>query len=96
MNEQDLSDKEREQHEQAWQDLDEKVIHAQILTELQQIRLLLSDAETDAQSDAADETAYRCRKCTEVVEADARERHARSQHKAPGDMVDGMFTEVEG
>ena len=91
----DLTDAEREEYQEAWNDLDEKVILAQILTELQQIRLLLLDAETGAQSDAADETAYRCRKCTEVVEADARERHARSQHKAPADMVDGMFEEVE-
>ena len=82
--------------EDQWNDLDEKVILAQILTELQQIRLLLSDAEQGAQSDGDEQDAYRCRKCTEVVEADARERHARSQHKAPGDMVDGLFTEVEG
>ena len=91
----DLSDDKREQYEQQWQDLPEKVILVQILAELQRLNQTLSDAETDAQSDAADETAYRCRKCTEVVEADARERHARSQHKAPADMVDGMFEEVE-
>ena len=96
MNEQDLSDKEREQHEQAWQDLDEKVILAQILTELQQIRLLLSDAEQGAQSDGDEQDAYRCRKCDATVPAGDRERHARSQHKAPFDMVDGLFTGVEG
>ena len=96
MNEQDLSDKEREQHEQAWQDLDEKVILAQILTELQQIRLLLSDAESGAQSDGDEQDAYRCRKCDATVPAGDRERHARSQHKAPFDMVDGLFTEVDG
>ena len=95
MNEQDLSDKEREQHEQAWQDLDEKVILAQILTELQQIRLLLSDAEQGAQSDGDEQDAYRCRKCDATVPAGDRERHARSQHKAPFDMVDGLFREVE-
>ena len=96
MNEQDLSDKEREQHEQAWQDLDEKVILAQILTELQQIRLLLSDAKSGAQSDDDEQDAYRCRKCDATVPAGDRERHARSQHKAPADMVDGLFTEVDG
>ena len=96
MNEQDLSDKEREQHEQVWQDLDEKVLLAQILTELQQIRLLLSDAESGAQSDGDEQDAYRCRKCDATVPAADRERHARSQHKAPFDMVDGLFTEVEG
>ena len=81
--------------EDQWNDLDEKVILAQILTELQQIRLLLSDAESGAQSGAADETAYRCRKCDATVPAGDRERHARSQHKAPFDMVDGLFEEVE-
>ena len=96
MNEQDLSDKEREQYEQAWQDLDEKVILAEILTELQQIRLLLSDAEQGAQSDGDEQDAYRCRKCDATVPAGDRERHARSQHKAPFDMVDGLFTEVDG
>ena len=81
--------------EDQWNDLDEKVILAQILTELQQIRLLLSDAETDAQSDADEQDAYRCRKCDATVPAGDRERHARSQHKTPADMVDGMFEEVE-
>ena len=82
--------------EEQWNDLDEKVILAQILAELQQIRLLLSDAESGAQSDGDEQDAYRCRKCDATVPADARERHARSQHKAPADMVDGMFTEVDG
>ena len=82
--------------EDQWNDLDEKVILAQILTELQQIRVLLSDAERDAQSDGDEQDAYRCRKCDATVPAGDRERHARSQHKAPGDMVDGLFTEVEG
>ena len=81
--------------EDQWNDLDEKVILAQILTELQQIRLLLSDAEKGAQSDADEQDAYRCRKCDATVSAADRERHARSQHKAPFDMVDGLFTEGE-
>ena len=81
---------------EVWQDLDEKVILAQILTELQQIRLLLSDAEQGAQSDGDEQDAYRCRKCDATVSAGDRERHARSQHKAPFDMVDGLFTEVDG
>ena len=78
-----------------WDDLDEKVILAQILTELQQIRLLLSDAESGAQSDGDEQDAYRCRKCDATVPAGDRERHARLQHKAPADMVDGLFEEVE-
>ena len=82
--------------EAQWNDLDEKVILAQILTELQQIRLLLSDAESGAQSDGDEQDAYRCRKCDATVPAGDRERHARSQHKAPADMVDGLFAEVDG
>ena len=82
--------------EAQWNDLDEKVILAQILTELQQIRMALTDAEQGAQSDGDERDAYRCRKCDATVPAGDRERHARSQHKAPTDMVDGLFTEVEG
>jgi len=84
--------------EDQWNDLDEKVILAQILTELQQIRLLLSQADTGASDDAGGETPeYQCTKCpgdVRVAEGD-RERHARKQHKAPPDMIDGMFTAVE-
>ena len=81
--------------EDQWNDLDEKVILAQILTELQQIRLLLSDAERGAQSDGDEQDAYRCRKCDATVPAGDRERHARSQHKAPADMVAELFVGVE-
>ena len=81
--------------EDQWNDLDEKVILAQMLTELQQIRLLLSDAESRAQRDGNGQDAYRCRKCDATVPAGDRERHARSQHKTPADMVDGLFTEVD-
>ena len=75
-----------------WDDLDEKVILAQILTELQQIRVAIQSADTGAQ----ESESYECRKCGATVPAGDRERHARSQHKAPFDMVDGLFTEVEG
>ena len=95
MNEPDLSDKEREQHEQAWKDLDEKVILVQILTELQQIRMTLTDATDDAQRDKNTEPTYRCRKCQATVEPSDRERHALNAHKCPADMVAGMFVEVE-
>jgi hypothetical protein len=83
--------------EQEWQDLDAKVILAQILAELQQIRLLLSDAESDATSESDAEVMYRCTKCpgdTQVPKSD-RERHARSEHKAPPDMMDALFSRVD-
>jgi hypothetical protein len=84
--------------EQEWQDLDAKVILAQILAELQQIRMLLSDPDSSATSDSDGETMYRCTKCpgdTQVSKSD-RERHARSEHNAPPGMVESLFTEVEG
>ena len=87
MTEQDFEDE--------WDDLDEKVILVQILTELQQIRMTLTDATDDAQRDANTETTYRCRKCQATVEPSGRVRHAMNAHKCPADMVAGMFVEVE-
>ena len=78
-----------------WNDLDEKVILVQILTELQQIRMTLTDATDDAQRDENTETTYRCRKCQATVEPSDRERHAMNAHKCPADMVAGMFVEVD-
>ena len=81
--------------EDEWADLDEKVILVQILTELQQLRMALTDATDDAQRDANAEPTYRCRKCQATVEESDRERHAMNAHKCPADMVAGMFVEVE-
>jgi hypothetical protein len=83
--------------EQEWQDLDGKVLLAQILAELQQIRMLLSEADTDAQSESSSDTMYRCTKCpgdTQVPERD-RERHARSEHKCPPGMAESLFERVD-
>ena len=82
--------------EAQWDDLDEKVILAQILTELQQIRVALTDATDDAQRQRNTEPTYRCRKCQATVEPSDRERHAMNAHKCPADMVSGLFTEVDG
>ena len=81
--------------EDEWDGLDDKVILVQILSELQQIRMTLTDATDDAQRDKNTETTYRCRKCQATVEAHDRERHAMNAHKSPADMVAGMFVEVE-
>ena len=78
-----------------WNDLDEKVILVQILTELQQIRMALTDATDDAQGQRNTEPTYRCRKCQATVKPSDRERHAMNAHKSPADMVAGMFVEVE-
>ena len=87
MTEQDFEDE--------WADLDEKVILVQILSELQQIRMTLTDGTDDAQRDKNTEPTYRCRKCQATVEPSDRERHAMNAHKCPADMVAGMFVEVD-
>jgi len=74
-----------------WDDLTEKEILVGILTELQHIRM----AVTDASDDAEGERGYRCRRCNETVPAGAREQHARSTHKAPPDMIDAMFERAD-
>ena len=76
--------------EAQWDDLDEKVILAQILTELQQIRVAIQGADTGAQ----ESKSYECRKCGATVPMDARARHAREQHRAPPGAEDTLFTEV--
>lgn len=81
--------------EQQWDDLDDKVILVQILTELQQIRMALTDATQSPQTDRSSEPMYECKRCGKQVLQREAEQHARRQHKAPVDMVGSMFTEVE-
>lgn len=80
-----------------WDDLTEKEILVGILSELQQIRVVLSEADSGAQSESSGDVMYRCTRCpdgTEVAKGD-RERHAMKQHKAPSDMVGSLFERVE-
>ena len=81
--------------EQQWDDLDDKVILVQILTELQQIRMALTQGRQGTQTDRKSESMYECKRCGEQVTQGEKERHAYKQHKAPTDMVGGMFTEVQ-
>jgi hypothetical protein len=87
----DHNDSQREEYQEQWEDLDEKTILVQMLAELQQIRTLLSDADTGAHEGASNEEGYQCRHCGALVPADDRERHAVSEHKAPPERVDAMF-----
>jgi hypothetical protein len=87
----DHNDSQDEEYQEQWEELDEKTILVQILAELQQIRTLLSDANTGTQEDASNGGGYRCRHCGALVPADDRERHATSEHKAPPERVDAMF-----
>jgi hypothetical protein len=80
----------QQDYEDKWEQLDEKVIQAQILTELQQIRMLLQ-SQQEPQSDSV---RYRCTKCGATVANDEREAHARREHKAPADKVESLFTEA--
>jgi len=82
----------QQDYEDEWEQLDEKVIQAQILTELQQIRMLLQ-SQQEPQSDSV---RHRCTKCGETVSEDKRERHAQREHKAPADMADALFEVVDG
>jgi hypothetical protein len=80
-----------------FEDVSQKELLVYILGELQQIRVVLSEADSGAQSESDGDVMYRCRRCpdgTEVAKGD-RERHATTQHKAPADMVESMFERVE-
>jgi len=82
-----------------WDDLDPKVLLAQLLAEQQRTNQLLTQALDDTPTptgDAADATPlYDCRLCTDTVPEDDRERHARDRHAAPPGDADGLFTRVE-
>jgi len=71
-----------------YDDLEEKDILIGILTELQQIRMLLQAHEGDDDGP----TTYECDRCGAAVPEDKREAHARDAHKAPPDMADAIFT----
>lgn len=93
MSERELSDAEREQAAETLDGLDDTDLLIGILTELQQIRLLLSDES--AQQDAGDAAGmYACQRCGATVEAGERERHARSEHRAPPGVAEELFEEV--
>lgn len=74
-----------------WNELDEKVILAQILSELQQIRLTLQNGTAAPESES---TMYECKRCGAIVEVDERERHAQGEHNTPADMIGSEFEEV--
>ena len=78
-----------------WEQLDEKTVLVQILAELQRLNQTLGDAEDAAHSDRTEPERYRCRKCQETLNADARRHHALHAHKSPPGMVDAMFVPVE-
>ena len=75
-----------------WEDLTEKEILIGVLTELQQIRLLLQ-GQNGSQTDT--EPVYECVKCGAEVPKQDREQHARGQHKAPGSMALELFEKVD-
>jgi len=77
-------------HSDEWEDIDEKVVLVQILTELQQIRQALTDAERG--DDAPPE--YRCRRCGETVPESGRKQHAAGQHRAPPGSEGSLFERV--
>ncbi len=73
-----------------WRELDREQQQLAIYSELRQIRALLSDT---SQTDARDShEVFACTKCEWEGSKEDRETHARKAHKAPGDMIDGLFT----
>jgi len=78
-------------YEEEWQDLSEKEIMIGVLTELQQIRLLLQETETDRD---ASEQMFECKRCGEHVTSADKHTHATNGHNAHSGMVDQMFSPV--
>jgi hypothetical protein len=78
-----------------WDQLTEKELLVGILTELQQIRMAVTQAESDASDDADSADTYECTHCGAAVTAAERTQHAHNTHNAPPEMVDGMFEVVE-
>ena len=89
----ELTDDKREQYAEEWEELDEKVILAQLLAEQQRTNMLLERALSDGTEEREDTPTYECKKCDATVQADERERHAMKQHKAGADMVGALFSE---
>jgi len=78
-----------------WQDLTEKEILIGILTECQQIRMAVTQADSTASDDSDTADTYECTHCGATVTAAERKQHAYSKHNAPPEMVGGMFEVVE-
>ena len=79
-------------YSEQYDDLEKKDILIGILTELQQIRVMLQ--ARDAGDDDTPPT-YACDRCDATVPEDKRAQHARDAHKAPPSLAEGMFTRVE-
>jgi hypothetical protein len=73
-----------------WENLDDKTLLVQILMELKAIRMRLPEDTTEHQAQST--AMYECDHCGATVKADERKDHALSQHKAPPDMMDTLFT----
>ena len=56
--------------------------------------MALTGPTQGSQTDRNSESMYECKRCGEQVTQGEKERHAYKQHKAPADMVGGMFTDV--
>jgi transcription initiation factor IIE alpha subunit len=87
-----FTEEEREQLEEQYQEVDEKLIQIQILMELHAIRQAL----TEPQEAESGPTVYTCTACGESVPAEKRSQHAANTHNAPPDVpvADlGLFAE---
>jgi hypothetical protein len=75
-----------------YDDLEEKDILIGILTELQQMRMMMQAQQTAGSDDTA---TYSCDRCNATVPEDKRVAHARDAHKTPPGMADEIFTRVD-
>ena len=73
-----FTDEERKELEEKYADVDPKLIQIQMLMELSQIRMALTQPQSESEN-----TQYRCESCGETVEANERQRHAMQEHNAP-------------
>jgi len=85
-------------YEDQWQQLDEKVLQAQQVVELQRIRWLLEslvEGDTGASDDSGSLTKYACKKCNWTGVADNRAPHAEEKHNVPPGMTESLFEVVD-
>jgi len=79
-------------YSEQYDDLEEKDILIGILTELQQIRVMLQTRDT---GDDDTPPTYACDRCDAEVPEDKRAAHARDAHKAPPGMATEIFTATD-
>lgn len=99
MSDPDIPDEAHERADETFQDIPEKVILAQILVELQEIRRELTQGGRETRETGASdaERMFRCTRCPgeKTLASSKRESHARSEHKTPPGEALSIFEPVD-